>query len=215
MRHLIFGLRITMYNYENNTVYVLGGDDKIEPCQPDTESNTAQFFADNCLHQIIKQKDGRAWGQKQNLYVPQIINFMETKWVKPVPIKISKGYLDKMWVKVVEPNDRKKRKNLVDIIQTEALDGRIDFVLDSETHLPRRIGFYMRWYGNSSGGNDEQVNTDEVYHIVDLPKYVEIDGIKMPYSKESTVKLNVEYDKSIFSVPTKIADGPEAWKPKK
>lgn len=110
---------------------------------------------------------------------------------------------------------QKKRKNTVDIIQTEALDGRVDFVLDSETHLPRRIGFYMRWYANSSNGHNEQINTEDVYNIVDLPKHIEMDGIKFPYYEEGTVKLNVEYDKNIFSVPTTVADGPEAWKPKK
>jgi hypothetical protein len=216
-RPSIFGLTVTMTNYENNTIYVFGNDLKAltAPCHPDIESNGPQNFYDRCLHQIIKQKDDRVWGQKQNIDQPQIINFMETKWIKPIPLKASKGYLDKKWVKFIKPDDKKKRKNLVDIIQTYVLGGRVDFVLDGQTHLPVRIGFYMWWYANSSGGQNEQVNTDEVYWICNLPKYTEINGIKMPYSKETDVQLNVDYDKNIFSIPTTIEDGPEAWKAKK
>lgn len=217
MRPSIFGLSVTMTNYENNTIYSFGNNPNAFTalCQPDTESNGAQFFQDHCLHTIIKQKDGRAWGQKQLLEQLQIINFMETKWVKPIPIKSSKGYLNKKWVKFIEPNDKKKHKNLVDIVQTYILDGRVDFVLDAQTHLPIRIGFYIRWYANSSNGNDEQVNTNEVYWISDIPKYIEINGIQVPYFKGNDVQLNVDYDKSIFSIPTTVKDGFDAWKPKK
>ena len=198
MRPSIFGLLIHMKDFNSNMYYTAPNHIKGDNIQP-----------------LEVEKDGRVWGQKQSLIVPQITSFMETKWVKPIPVKASKGYLTKKWVNIIEAGDGKKRKNLVDIIQTEVLDGRVDFVLDSKTHLPIRIGFFMSWYANSSGGHDEQVNTQEVYSVVDIPEYVEINGIKMPHYKGSTVQLNVDYDKSIFSIPTTVAEGYDAWKPKK
>jgi hypothetical protein len=216
-RPSIFGLSVSMRDYENDKTYVFGDNPEAfsAPCQPDTEKNGPQVFLDTCLHSIIKQKDGRAWGQKQMLFVPQVITFMETKWIKPIPVKASKGYLKKKWVEIIEPNEKKKRKKLVDIIQTKVLDGRVDFVLDAQTHLPIRIGFFMRWYANSANDNDEQVNTDEVYWVSEIDKYTEVDGIQVPYSKGVDIQIDVDYDKTIFSTPTKIEDGSEAWRPKK
>lgn len=206
MRPSIFGLTVRMTNYENNTIYLFGSDSK-EPCHPDEpDDNNPQFFQDNCVHQI-KTREKNIRGVKQNLWMPQIINFMETKWVKPVPNKLTKGILDGKWIKIIKSNNIKKRKNSVDVIQTDVNGWRVDFALNSETHLPVRIGFYGEW-----GGKPNDLN--EFYNIVDIPKYVAINDIQVPYFKGNDVQLNVDYDKSIFSIPTKVEDGPEAWKPK-
>lgn len=197
-RPSIFGLLILMKNYETNMYY----------CAPN-------HIRGDRLQPLDVESDGRVWMKKQYLDQPQLITFMETKWIKPVPVRAAKGYLDKKWVKIIAPDDRKKHKHPVDIVQTHVLDGRVDFVLDAQTHLPVRIGFYMRWYANSYGGHDEQVNTDEVYWICRIEKYAEVDGIKIPSAEETEVRFNVDYNKDIFSVPTTVEDGPDAWKPKK
>jgi len=131
------------------------------------------------------------------LYDVQLRYFMETKWVRPIPISVQQEKLD---------------GKLVDIVQTivkgyPTKDGtdeqRVSFALDRKTHLPTRINYYRFTLGKESGGG------------LPLSDYVDVDGIKMP-SKildfRSSFKINVDYDEQIFIRDPSAEGGINQWK---
>jgi hypothetical protein len=128
----------------------------------------------------------------------QILYFMETKWVKPTPISAN--------VDRIEGRD-------VSIVTTRVQGMRVDFALDRITSLPIRITYHNPPITRSSG---------ITLFFVDILEYAEVDGIKIPIKFKpengvvttSEVKVNVDYDGSIFERVTPIESGPEAWRKK-
>ena len=122
-----------------------------------------------------------------------LIYFMETKWLKPIVLKARKG---------------KSHNKLADIVEVKANDQCWEFYLDTESHLPFQLNFFTVENGKETQGVP--------YYLSD---YAEVDGIKVPQNvvreygekSPSKVQINVNYDASIFIVPTRIEDGPNAW----
>jgi hypothetical protein len=175
MRPDVFGLRIEMYNYEAKISYVL------TPDAPKVE-----------IRHLTQEYTWEEFG----LLNSQVVSFMETKWVKPVPMVVCQGTVN---------------GQLVDIIQTQVFGKRFDFALDRLTRLPVLVSSY-----------DKLITGGEGFTIfnVYLSDYVEVNGIKMPqkitpengatYSER--VQINVDYNEGIFAKPTTIEAGPEAWR---
>lgn len=174
MRPDVFGLRVEMYNYEARTFYILAPDD-----------------SDKEIHQLA---DYKKW-EESPLLITQVLYFMETSWVKPVPIAVRRGEV---------------RKHTVDIVQTQVNGKRVDFALDPITHLPVRCIFYK-----TSNGLDVPIV------VTDVSNYVDILGISVPQQLTpeggstyfDNIRINVKYNEDIFAKPTTIEAGPEAWKP--
>lgn len=123
---------------------------------------------------------GEGLNQAQYLYL------METRWVKPVPLNVTK-----------ESISLKK----VDVLHTRFENKRIDYFLDQKSHLPLRVAVF---YGTS----------DRPTLTVDFSEYVTINGIEMPGKQKKgriNFEINPSYDESIFTRPPSIEAGPKAW----
>ena len=119
-------------------------------------------------------------GRAQYLYLP------ETKWVKPVPIRVTKDVIG--W----KP---------VDVIQTKVDGRRVDYYLDRKTHLPQRVVTFF-----------ESGRVWETYNFSD---YININGIQMPSVQKKgkiNFQINPAYDESIFIHPPSIEAGSKAWR---
>ncbi|HKC65996.1 MAG TPA: hypothetical protein VKB86_20295 [Pyrinomonadaceae bacterium] len=123
---------------------------------------------------------GEGLSQAQYLYL------METRWVKPVPLNVTK---DSIGLKKV------------DVLHTRFENKRIDYFLDQKTHLPSRVAVFY-------GAGDRPTLT------VDLSEYASINGIQMPGKQKRgriNFQINPSYDESIFTRPPSIEAGPKAW----
>jgi hypothetical protein len=106
----------------------------------------------------------------------QYLYLMETKWVKPVALSVTKGEIG-----------LKK----VDVLHTRFENKRIDYFLDRKTHLPARVAVF---YGNS----------DRATFTVELSEYINVNGIQMPGKQKKgriTFQINPSYDPDIFTRP--------------
>ena len=172
LRPDVFGLTVEMYNYETNMKYVITPGDPHHPLEP-IEPN--------------EKRGSRALGLAYYL--------LETKWLKPIPIKASAGKIG---------------SKPVDIVQTTLNGQRVDFTLDRGTHLPAKVSYY------TTDKNRTYVTE------LRLSDYVEINGIKVPQTityhdgtkYKQSYQFNVEYDPEIFVKPPPLEAGPEAWRPK-
>jgi hypothetical protein len=115
MRPDVFGLRIEMRNYGAKTAYVL----------------TPEVPKEEIRHLTNDYK----WEQTPLLNI-QVLYFLETSWVKPVPIAVHQD---------------KVKGQTVDVVQTQVLGERVDFALDAQTHLPVRVSSYVRLSTGSEG----------------------------------------------------------------
>ncbi len=116
----------------------------------------------------------------------QYLYLMETRWVKPVPLRVTKSRIG-----------LKK----VDVLHTRVDNRRVDYFLDRKTHLPVRVAVF---YGSG----------DRATLAFDLSEYVTVSGIQMP-SKQKRGRINFQinphYDESIFINPPSVEAGPQAW----
>lgn len=158
------------------------------------ETNMKYVISDGeptCLPEPITDKERGV--QRKILERVQLIFLLETQWVKPSLVKASVGNVG---------------GRLVDIVQAEIGERRVDFAIDRETHLPIRVSFYS-------------VDRGETYvENVDLSDYVEVEGIKMPRVVKSegsaavrvSYQFNVKYNEEIFNKPPSLKAGPEVWR---
>lgn len=179
-RKTIFGFSIVTYNQERNIFY---------------------WYVDHgkggALAKPMDLMNGKAG--LSTLYHMQLRYFMETKWVKPIPMSVETG---------------KVGRHSVDIIQTivkgfPTKDGkdetRIGFALDRKTHLPRQVIYYTISFGKEYSGG------------VDLSDYTEINGLQIPLKVDglkSNCQINVDFNEQIFEQQPNVAAGIEAWKRK-
>jgi hypothetical protein len=94
----------------------------------------------------------------QYLLQDPIIYLMETKWIRPVPLRV---------------RNEGKGKKQVDVIETQVGQFRVDFYLDRKTRLPFRLG--TEWFGGIA-----QATGRLGLMTVELDDYVDIHGILMP-----------------------------------
>lgn len=170
-RPSVFGLDVGMRNYGTGMYYNMTPDDPAKNLKQLSPS-TKQGIPYDSFH---------------------LIYFMETRWIKPIPLKARKG---------------KSHNKLADVVEVSANGQHWEFYLDTESHLPFQLNFFTVTNGKETEGDP--------YYLSD---YTEVDGIKVPqnvvreYSEKSPskVQINVNYDESIFAAPTKLEDGPNAW----
>lgn len=135
------------------------------------------------------------------------IFLLETKWLQPKPIRVTRHKINREEFDVVE--------TLIPA-NNEGLFERMDFYIDPKSLLVQRVLEYYK--GKPSGFNL-------------FKDYVSVDGIKMPvYSAsylyrhwnekirlKSSTKMkwnfNVEYNEQIFEKPPSVKAGADAWKP--
>lgn len=172
-RPSVFGLDMTMHNWDTKEMYHVVY--KGEP-----------FNGLSLMESVEKVTNGAGL----------IHYFLETKWNKPVPEKVTKG---------------KVGSRKVNVIQTSFIENRADFMFDTESYLLLRVAYYTN---------------QRLSNSIRFSDYVDVNGIKMPTKGvlESSdgemeyrvaIQLNVEYDESIFSRPPSFEFGPEAWKIKR
>ena len=170
-RPSVFGLAVRMDNEETKMYYQMTPDDPAKG---------------------LKQMLPPTPEQDINLTYHQLVYFMETKWIKPIPLKVREG---------------KSHNKLADIVEVMANGKRWEFFLDVETHLP----FQIDWFYTIKGADQSSSNY--------LSDYTEVKGIKVPQNvvweygekSPSQIQISVNYDENIFTAPTKIEDGPNAW----
>lgn len=133
------------------------------------------------------------------------IYLMETKWVKPVPLRTREA--------------RTGRKR-VDVVETEIGKLRVDFYLDRKTHLPIKI------VTDQYHGISEMIT--KLGLTVFLDDYVTVDGIKMPRSvvrepsdqlervrrdlEFASYRFNVDHEEKIFNYPAPRNVKAGSWK---
>ena len=116
----------------------------------------------------------------------QYMYLMETRWVKPTPISVTK--------------DNIGRKQ-VDVLHTRFENKRIDYFLNRKTHLPARVAVFY---------ND----SDRATLMFDFSDYVTVSGIQMPGRQKRgkiNFQINAPYDESIFTRSPSLEAGPKAW----
>ena len=170
-RPAVFGLWVHMYNFETKVKQVITDGEPNHPSEP------------------ILDKDAY---RKDDLVNAQLCYLLESRWIKPKPLKVSA---------------EKIGSQVFDVVQTEFEGARYDFTLDRKTHLPIRFTFYTQYGG-------------KVYtHVNTLTDYADVDGIQVPlttrmedgHTEKLSIMFNVEYDEDIFTKPLSIAAGPQAW----
>ena len=131
------------------------------------------------------------------LYDVQLRYFMETKWVKPVPVSVQDAKVDGKSVRLVQTVVKGyPTKDKTDEI-------RIGFALDQKTNLPVQVIYYHR-----------AVSGREFTGKVRLSDYVDVSGIKMPSKVnglKSSYQINVEYDEQIFVREPNVGAGIQQW----
>ena len=131
------------------------------------------------------------------LYDVQLRYFMETKWVRPIPVSVQDAKVDGKAVRMVQTIVKGyPTKDKTDEI-------RIGFALDQKTYLPVEIIYYHR-----------AVSGREFTGKVRLSDYVDVSGIKMPSKVKglkSSYQINVEYDEQIFVRDPNVAAGIQQW----
>jgi hypothetical protein len=111
---------------------------------------------------------------------------METRWVKPTPLSVTKGHMG---------------SKKVDVLHTRFENKRVDYFLDRKTHLPAEVAIFY-----NAG--------DRATLTIDLSDYVTVSGIEIPGRQKNgriRFQVNPSYDEGIFTRPPSIAAGPKAW----
>ena len=142
---------------------------------------------------------------QERLIQDPIIYLMETKWVRPVPVRAR-----------IEGSGNNK----LDVIETEVGKLRVDFYLDRKTRLPIKI-VTDHFYGDSR-------LTHSMGLTIRLDDYAAVDGIQMPRSvmrqpevgpqtirrdtEHARYRFNVAYDKTIFDRPVSKKAKSDDWK---
>ena len=143
-------------------------------------------------------------GAANALEYQQLIFLNETRWFKPVPVRVLSG------------GDIPRN---MDAIEASVNGKRVDYWVNRKSHLPARIIKYEISPANHFFHYDRMYNVQ-----YSLSNYHEIDGIRIPYrvsqmqdhstgvSDRYIVRLNVKVRDDLFSKPPRFEDGPDAWK---
>jgi len=137
------------------------------------------------------------WETGEGCWYDQVPLFLETKWYRPIPLRVTREKVD---------------KKISDVLEVRIGDLNLAYVYEPEEMLVREVRFI-------SGG--------VMLQKYRFDKYVDVDGIKMPSlwgigisaSKFAeinnltpvTFEFNVAYDPKIFKPPF-VATTPDAWK---
>jgi hypothetical protein len=140
----------------------------------------------------------------ERLIQDPVVYLMETKWVRPVPVRTR-----------TEGKGSKQQ----DVVEIEVGQVRVDFYLDRKTRLPVKL-ITDRFYG------DPRATTRKALSIK-LQDYAEIDGIQMPRrlileplltraviraTEYAKYRFNVTFDENIFNRPVPKKAKFDDWK---
>jgi hypothetical protein len=177
-RPTIFGLVIQLQNYEDgiHLGYVdRGKGGSVDPIYDMGRGGLSDFFD------------------------TQLNYFMETKWVKPIPVSVESGKINGRAVDIVNTVVRDYPKG------KERVDEKVSFALDRKSHLPLKVIYYIVALGEAHPGGPN------------LSDYAEVNGIQMSLNfdgNRTTYQFNVEYDPRVFQQPPSEQSGIDAWKKK-
>jgi hypothetical protein len=133
--------------------------------------------------------------------LPQFIYLMITHDIDPVPVRSRKE-----WIGL----------RRVDVVETDTNGWRVDYYLDSKTHLPVKVVLPL---------GPRERDKGEMSQVLTLEDYAEVNGVMMPHTvthsftfdsrkwkERLTFEINPKYDPSIFEQPPRPKMGPEAWR---
>lgn len=135
----------------------------------------------------------------------QLLYLMETQWIKPVPVKVTRGRIN---------------GKAVNIVHTFVRNRQVDFALDPESHLPVNVTIHYRSDKDVTSSAGVLPIGESVLNSVALSDYAEVNGIQIPHTinfdqgvnSRTSYQMNVAYDERIFERPPIIEAGPEAWR---
>ena len=123
----------------------------------------------------------------EGLVQAQLLYLLETRWVKPTPVGVTRE-----WVGLKK----------VDVLHARFQDKRVDYFLDGKTHLPVRVSIF---YGAS----------ERTALSFEFSDYAPVGGVQMP-GKQKSAKINFDlnpaYDEGVFTRPPSVEAGPKAWR---
>ena len=164
-RPAVFGLWIHVYDYSRRTKYVITDGEPHHPAE------TIE----------VKEMD-------RPLYFVQLMYLLESKWLKPKPVRV-------------------RAERSIDMLETELEGMRYDFAIDRNTKLVISFSSYSE-YGGKTYQNVVKLSDYKTVDGIMMPLTVEMDDGHKEYSD---IKINVEYNENIFSSPPSIEAGPHAW----
>jgi hypothetical protein len=132
----------------------------------------------------------------------QYVYFLETRWVKPNPVRASRV---------------QRGSKSVDRVETEIEGDLVVFDLDVNTHLPVRIETVHKI--TLKPPRPGITGTGELKYISELDGYHEVAGIQVPARvtlggdpSEARVEINPDYDPLIFTTPPTPDAGIDSWR---
>jgi len=161
----------------------------------------AEVF-DGTSHWLVYENDpesprklGLTTNEKFFLVRAQVFFLMETRWIKPTPVKTRAGRLG---------------LKEVDILQAIVDGYRVIFYLDRNTHLPIKASILSP----TADENDEELI--DIFSAV-FDDYMDVNGVKLPQKVAwgrwltYSYQINVDYERSLFEGVPRLENGPEAW----
>jgi len=132
---------------------------------------------------------------------------LETKWLRPVPLRVTRQRVGGKLMDVVETRLRDAESGL---------DERMDFVVEPESLLVYRVVRYYKGKPLSFYCFDDYAAADGIQMPrrmgdIDYPLWNK--ECRYPYALKT--QFNVEYDEKLFERPPSVEAGAEAWKPKR
>jgi hypothetical protein len=189
-----------MYNGDRNESWLTYPNDPKSPRRLPTDSEIGKDF----------------------LFRAQLLFLMETKWFKPIPLKVTTEWIGLKKVDVVHTRidiphtwlrSVGKYPSLPKIVSIPSDGYQLWFFLDRQTHLPLKI----------KECELEQECTEREGALYTLSDYSEFDGIQMPRKVKywpttgyipHAYQVNVDYDPGVFERPPTVEAGPYAWQRK-
>lgn len=132
----------------------------------------------------------------------QYLYFLETRWVKPTPLRAARVRLG---------------SRAIDRLETLVEDEPVVYFLDAVTHLPVRVEATRQWHlPPPRPGMKPPGPTQYTY---ELGNYHDVAGIQVPGrvkrgndSSEARVEVNPAYDPSLFTTPPSPDATMDSWR---
>ena len=151
--------------------------------------NISQNFRCTLYAKVAKPTCGSATGDHpsaEEIKEAQYLYFLETNWVKPVPVGVTR--------------DKK-----VDVVHTRFENKKIDYFLDRKTHLPVRVVVYAD--GRQRPNLNVELSRYQNIGGVHMPTKQNRTIIDF--------EINEPFDETIFSVAPSIDKGSHGWRKSK
>ena len=187
-------LGITVHRGIVETLYVFpdklwGWDDGLPPpfhlsiLSVDLERNVRCVVSGSGTPACGPAKQRGSASENEGLLQAQYLYLMETRWVRPIPVEVTKS------------------KSKFDVLHTRLGGKRIDYFLDRKTHLPMRVVVF-------NGSGDRPTLRVEFSNYVRVGA-IQMPGKQ----KRTTIsfQINPTYDENIFTRLPSLTAGPHAW----